>query len=413
MGRPYFDSRIKEYGGSIGYEGMNQKVSAKFKVKRGAQNAGMVSTASSNYNGSILPRGTGPSAIQIRNKFQKNGAVYVGETHGYVKDADNIAIGHTIWHFEAQYYAIAMAMVRKLIAKMGIVPDTPTSGIEWGSVPGGFSSGPFFIYWKMMNGAGVATSTTYPISTTTSLYDLVKDSKLYEAIQKQFDHSSSGDPPKIQQIFIFENEGPENHTRIRAQMNLKQERLELTSHVQTTIQNRTSSAAGSLDTETVDAQPLKGPAFNFHSFPKTKNPFLIQLNKAYKEGVILFRKAELAGSNEWKEVPVKNQFNNVKNSTYVRLSPGQIKDFQCQKTYSGLYETLIDKLKVNLISEQMFNCPGPAQIVFLEEEMNTGSANHIVCGYETQHTVGASFSTSRLKSFAPYYNESSRSNLPA
>lgn len=368
-----------------------------------------VSTGASNYNGSILKK-DGKTAIGVRNLYQKNGAVVVTETHGKVVDPDVVAIGHVTWQTSGTQRAIAYAIIRKLLRKLGAVPDTTGQVIDIGVRPLN-ADGAFFLRWDMMDSDGTTTTSSYTMPHLPTMDQLAASSGLTTALDVMM---KGENPPVIQRIMIYSTDSTDGN-RLVAQLNMKQEKVSVTCHVQTTIQNRTLGATAGTGADVVDAQPLKGPAFKMRGVPKIKSAFLVELNSVGPEGVFLWRKGNSSGSNELKEVPVRGQLERVVESKFVRLSPGQIKDFQCSYQFKGDFVSVMSKMRYTRDGTspvRLAEVAGISQAVFLEEEMNTGSANSITVGYETQHTIGAVLTTKQSPQLAPFYEEFAGLNNP-
>jgi len=412
MGRPYFDANIREYGGSIGYEGMKQKANLNFKVKRAVKNSMQVvgSSSTSSYSGRILK----PSSLSqgyIRKISQRSGACSIEETHGVVSDPDVVAIGHTAWNYKTVFNSIGYAIIRKLLAKAGVYPDSAVTNAQLGNrdgtTPGGWS-----LVMDYYDTDGTENRIDYEVPQNPTIDTLALSSGLIGRIDSQM---FSENPSMLTNIFLYSQFYNDNGKRLMASLNMKQCNLKLMIHSTTSFQNRTlgaTTASGLQDA--VDAQPLKGPAFAFYGLPKSKGTSHQKIENARKEGVILWRKADSVYNEQWGEVPVRNEFSNVSASQYCRLGPGQIKSFSISKEYNGSFEKVINELKFTREGSgtgvRYSTCPGPCQVVFFEEEMNTGSANNINLGYESQHTSGAVLSQMKAQNLHPQFTSVAVSN---
>jgi len=360
------------------------------------------------YSGKLV-RKKGKSSMAVRNKYQKAGAVVIVETYGKVTDNSLIGVGHITWSFTGIQKAITAAILRKLFNKAGIKPESSGQKLElFTSVTD--TDGGFVITWRKMDANGTLTDASYSIPfvnpnapTGVSIDTIVSNCLLTVDITNMMTEANSN---QVERVFLFEffgtnSENPYNSgRRLVSTINLKQEILELSVAVTTVIQNRTASAGvpASNSTDIVDSQPLKGPLYTFRGCPKTKTSGVHQLNTTDVRGVVLFRYQGLSPeveNREWAEPPSRNSFSNVINSSYVRLSPGQLKDMSLSKTWKGAFKDLLYKFRMIFegaggtpIRYDMAYCPGDSQIAYLEEELNSGSSNSITVQYETQHTVG-------------------------
>lgn len=198
------------------------------------------------------------------------------------------------------------------------------------------------------------------------------------------------------------------------QMDLAKEILSVAMSSHMVIQNRTKSSSGANNTTEVDAQPLKGPVFEFSlGVPKLKAASPDSLNEMRPQGIILVRANQLAGSDPtaYREVPVKGAFQGVVKSGYTRLNPGALKSMTIGSDCSGYFGNVLFKLRVN-IQGQIKRAYGKSQMVVLEEELNSGSTNWITIGYECQHIAGADFTTTSSPNLQPGYDYSQINNAP-
>lgn len=338
------------------------------------------------------------SSRQVRQKYNLRGCTHVAETRGVVSDADMLGIGHQAFQFDGVVRVIFGAIMRKLLAKAGVTVDSTTREIDWTSP--GISSG-FRVYWNVIDGTGALLERVYAVPDNSSINSLFSTIAFtLKADLESMMTSSTG--VKIQKIWLYSFYVIDSvtQTRVASMLDMNTEYLELTCSVTTGVQNRTPSVEGSALVDTVSTQPIKGPVFEFSGIPKTKMSQLQALNSVYDKGVILFRQSQI--SDVWAqgllEVPVRSQFQNVVKSSYCRLAVSALKNFSISKTWKGNFVSLLQKWRCivegvtpqNILYSQL---PGSCQMVFFEEEINSGSSFKMVVGYETQHTIGAQLST--------------------
>jgi len=381
---------------------------------------------SSTYAGRVAQKGK--SDITIRNKYQKLGAVVIAETAGFVSDPDMIGVGHITFNIEAVIKSIHHALLRKLFRKLGLHIETPYQDLSLGQ---GFISGPncLKIVTQMLDVNGTVTTGEIILPANTTLENLYA---LPGGVAPWTGDSLAGtlsnmvlgsNPPILKRIFLYIVTPvgvPGSITtvdRLGCMLNMPAEKIEICVNAHTVIQNRTKSTSGSLGTDVIDAQPLKGPVFQFSGIPKTKMVGVYPLNGPVVNGVYLFRKTELGAADgaAWAEPPVRKAFTNVLKAGYVRIAPGLLNDMSASKSWGGYFETVIMKWRVaaeyGSVNLMQYS-PGMAQILFLEEEMNSGSSNYIIVNYETQHTVGCNFTTSSSPNMQPVYSASVLNNFP-
>lgn len=373
--------------------------------------------------GGGLRKTTGKNAIAVRNKYQKTGAVVISEITGSVADPDMVGLGHVTWNIEAVAKSIHHAILRKLFRRLGCIIETPYADFELSNINPD-TSGPNNVRLSIealdVNGTPTISTINIPVNCTLELLysgGSWSGTSLAAVISNML---LIGNPPVLQKVYLFyvnSADTTQAGDRLAAMICMKHEKLDLTVNAHTVIQNRTKSDGGSNFNNQIDAQPLKGPVFQFSGIPKTKIGGMYPLNTASVSGVYLFRKNELGVVDRlsFAEPPIRKEFNNCTQSGYARIAPGILKDMEASKYWSGYFDSLTMKWRTaakyatpNLMSY----VPGIAQIIFLEEEMNSGSLNNIDVHYETQHTVGCSLTTTYAPNMAPVYGASVINNLP-
>jgi len=323
-----------------------------------------------------------------------------------------VGVGHVSWNTEAVKRALGHSLLRKLLQKAGAQIQTPYETLELLSInPDKAGPDGYVLRWEMTN-VGATSFGSHAVAeneTLNSLYESSIANVLGDALVGQ-------NPTIIQKIALFQKNGTAE--RIAAQMNLRQEKIDLDVSVHTVIQNRTRAASGaagsgSTSTTVIDAQPLKGPVFEFSGIPKTKMAGAQSFNIGYDKGVLLFRKGQLGANDQaaWAEPPVRKSYTNVVRSGYVRLAPGVLKDMEISKNWFGVYDSVMTKMRVITNSGTDFYVPGKAQVCFLEEELNSGSANKIDVYFETQITAGCTWTTVKSPNMQPYYAATEQNNI--
>jgi hypothetical protein len=404
-----------------GYVHKKQERVARLKWKPAVQKvlpkkSGETNMATSTYSGKIV-KSRGKSSLALRNKYQKSGACTVVETYGKVTDLSLVAVGHIAWQLGGMQKAIVIAMLRKLFRLAGILPESTGQVLDIGSLTG-LSQGAFELGWTMMTSNGTGSTGQYNLPLAATLDSLIVNTTLASDLTKMW---TEANPAKLERIFLYEYFGnplvatEASGRRMVASINLKQEILSISCNVHTVLQNRTLSASSSAYIDVNDAQPVKGPVYTFRGIPKTKSSGAKSLNVGNFRGIILWRNADMTPASEnleWAEPPAKNNFTNVKSTSYVRLAPGQLKDFSLTQNWKGNFTDLMLKFRLIRSGDDTAFCPGNSQVCYLEEELNSGSSNSITINYETQHTIGAVFTTKKTPNMGAYF-ESEAINLPA
>jgi len=379
----------------------------------------ILTTMSGTYQGKFAL--SSKSAFKgLRDQYQKHGSCFIIENYGLVADPDLVYIGHSSWNAGCAVNAIGVALLRKLF-RVGLKIDVKTTLEELPLVdyinP---DSGPngFVIAYQTIKSDGTITKYSHAIPNDSSLDTLLNRTEngfsLYTSIDECLTLADPGVLTKVQ-LYQRNTVALTDQLRLHCQLDMHQEKLTVAMSSHMVIQNRTKSSAGSSEITQVDAQPLKGPVFEFSiGCPKIKADTPIALNTMLSGGLILVRTGAFAGTDvtAYKEPPVRSLFQSVVKSGYVRLNPGALKSMTCGSDCSGYYAQVLFKLRYNS-NGPVSRAYGKSQMVCLEEELNSGSANNITLSYECQHIAGASFTTTRNPNLQPGYAAANINNVPA
>jgi len=362
------------------------------------------------------------SSQLLRDKFQKRGAVTIEENYGTVADPEILYIGQSTYNIDSIVNAISICILRKLF-RVGIQCDVKTpyeelplvAALPPDSGPSGYrivyitqdSDGTEAVHnHNIPNDISLSQMATLNFGSTFILNDSIRESIASES------------PKSLQKVYLYQVDLRELTApgyKLVCQMDMAREKLEIVMSSHMVIQNRTRSAAGSVETTVIDAQPLKGPVYEFSTgVPKLRGegPFAIQNTRP--QGIILVRGAELGGSNviAYNEPPVRNVFQSVVKSGYVRLGPGAMKSMNCSASCQGFFNTVLFKLRYTNENGVVSRAYGKSQMLCIEEELNSGSANNITLSYECQHICGAQLTTTSNPNMQPLFKQSNINNIP-
>jgi len=346
----------------------------------------------------------------LRDEYQKKGGVYIIENFGQVADPDLVYLGHSTWNDEACVRSIGLSILRKLF-RVGLNLDPQTAYEELPLVNIVPDSGPngFIIIYEFKNSSGFKSTSAYAIANDQSL-DTILSTSLYNPLNSML---KDDNPAVLEKVYLYEDGTPR---RLCYQMDMNKEILSVAMASHMVVQNRTKAAAdGSLSTTQVDVQPLKGPVYEFSiGVPKLKADGPIALNQMENQGLILCRAAQFGGTDiqSYKEPPVKNAFQKCVKSGFVRLNPGALKSMTIGTDIRGYFANVLFRLRYNVANTQTKNCYGKSQLVCLEEELNSGSANNITVQYECQHIAGANLTTTLNPNMQPGYLSGAINNVP-
>lgn len=353
----------------------------------------------------------------LRDKYQKRGAVFIDEVYGTVQDPDIVYLGHSTFSQPTVANVISLAILRKLF-RVGAKIDVNTVQEELPLLNRTPDSGPnaFQITYIVTDGDGAETKYDHIIPNDASLLTLIYlNQNAFVLYNNIFSSMSDANPLILTQILLYEYAGA-NNGRLVYRMDMAKEILSIAMSSHMVIQNRTKTATGSLEGTNVDAQPVKGPVYQFSiGIPKLKAPTPIQLNVTTNLGVLLARSGEFAGTdaNSFKEVPVKKAFQSVEKAAYVRLNPGALKSMDIGTDCKGYFPNVLRKMRCTYDQNILSYAYGKSQLVCFEEEMNSGSTNNINITYECQHTAGADLTTTNSPNMQPHYVASTYNNVPA
>ncbi len=333
------------------------------------------------------------------------------EQFGTISDPDCVFLSHSTGYINETGRVIAYALIRKIMTKAGfkitnlfnvVAATNPNAGLNATEV----STGLRFVYTK--KNAIVANYTNYTYDTTGAqgFNDICNGfTQLQDQVIDWFRNANNDEPYKIA---VYRRDLTDLHTNwnLAAEIFLADVSMELHFNSNLTIQNRTKAAlqgdgtsAEQLQTDRVDAQPLKGMIYEFgHADHRVRHlgpqfaPVVIKDNAPFNcmkdNGLKLIRGGTYVGGQE----PfVPKYFSNVTKATPVMINPGDMKKTSFYHKFSGTLTNLIKRLRVvhwDTLSSNFTGMMGKSQMVCLEELMRTPSTNLITIAYEREIKIG-------------------------
>lgn len=355
----------------------------------------------------------------LRDRYQKNGCVWIEEIYGSCVDPDLCYVGHSTFNVNCVVSAIGCALLRKLFRK-GVQIDltTPYEEIPLVEVSTPNSGPGYKIVYHITDTDGTTLFKTIGIPNDQSLNTLLNaaDPGGWTLYNQLIEQMTSQNPNVIQKVYLIED-NLSGQQRTQCMLNMNKEKLSVAMSSHIVVQNRTKTAsegsnAGSITQ--VDVQPLKGPVYEFSlGVPKAKNQIPFLMGAMHYSGVMLYGSSQLPGTDaiSYKEPPVKNVFQNVVKSGYTRLNPGALKSMTIGSDISGYFGNVLQRLRYDIDGTVIARCYGKSQLVCFEEELNSGSSNNMVIQYEKQHVVGAEFVTTRAGNLQPGYATTTINNV--
>jgi len=353
----------------------------------------------------------------LRDQYQKKGGVYIYETYGSISDPDIVYVGQSSWNPGCVTSAIAYAILRKLF-RLGCRLDmqNPYDILPLGDILPQSGPGVFSIYYTVRNTSGTLINYEHVIPVDSSIESLSNYTTGGFNLRENLNQCFSGvNPIYIVKVSLYIDAGNAARKLVSV-LDMGKEVLSVAMSSHMVIQNRTKSAVGgSTEVTQIDAQPLKGPVYQFSTgVPRIKDDNPIQLNQIQDTGLILTRLGNMVtlDKNAYIEPPVKDAFQAVTKSGYVRLNPGALKSMTIGADIKGYFATVLFKLRYNFEASKTSRCYGKSQMVILEEELNSGSANNLSVSYECQHIAGADLITTSSPNMQPGYFSLEFNNNP-
>jgi len=340
------------------------------------------------------------------NRYCANGYVVAQEVYGSTSDADCVYVGHSTYNSDAIGNAIASAVLRRLLRKIGFDPDEPSQEIPFNSYND--SSG-FELRWNHISADGSITAEVYAIPNNTTLATLVTASGFGTRVTERFNKDDGFTRYDFDRIALYSLDGTTG--RLAAEINLKREHIEVEVVSTLTVQNRTKPATGTATTtDAVDNQPLKGILYSCNSgVPTIATMGNSGLEQSNINGVILQQAVDLSPATYFREPPPAKLFTNCKRSVRVAMEPGDIKRTSLHWRVSGMFNTVIETKMTNIASTtgtiQVRKAPGKCEFMALEERLETGSSNLITISYECEKRYCARSWPGKMTAMLPLFSK--------
>lgn len=351
--------------------------------------------------------------------YQNTGFLSTKEIYGKVDDLDCVYIGHSTYDAEEIALVVAIATLRKLFKKAGFNADSPDQALPLFNY--GVASG-FKLTWVTVRVDGTETETSYETVTGSTLRTVAAASGFRQQIVDRMmliDGNNRGDFDRIA-VYSKDNYATGTDWRLAAELNLRQEVLDVMCHSELTLQNRTKSASGDASTDVVDNQPLKGFLYEFAGGVPTSKKMNAgapanRLNRVrYGTGMILEQAIDLDPANLYKEPPNPKQWSNCYKSSRVNLEPGDMKKTVASVSYRGYWNNLICAKFVTRTNTTLNQYSvGKCQLFAMEERLNSGSTNLITVNYECDRKIGARLISTKNPIMLSDYKETELNNVTA
>jgi len=355
-----------------------------------------------------------------RNKsdpFVKNGFKHVTEVTGLVTDPDCCYIGHSTCPSYTMIEMACQALLRKLFEKAGLVINALADPLLHTST--NTTAGWLIRVNTVDLETGAATAIAdYPTAIGDSIARIVGQDNAglgpaWPALLTYFQQYGAMNtlPTAINineplNMILYNNVGDGAPIYVQvAQLNLREENIVCSVVSEIKIQNRSVSATGNEDAESVSNNPLRYVKYLFDGIPRHRDKQTSLKLPPTKTGVITIGSVN-SGNNYMREPPSPKLFWNCKKSISGVLQPGAIKSDKLT-FYKSM--KLLKFLKYHAVYQSDDRDPGPG-FKFLSKELkgpfglfafedmiNLNAAQRIAVAYEVNRSIGVYSTTRRVK----------------
>jgi len=368
----------------------------------------------------------------ITDNYATSGCVNKREISGSISDANICYLTHSTFDPLLISQTVSQAIVRKLLTQAGIEITTPRDFV---APTGGVSvTESLFYMWILTDDVGT-TSILGPVqfdADQTTLDGIVNLTGFGGLTFQQYIYQQmTSSTTTFSRAYLSQTDVtntlalplPSRNSPVVATFDAQTELMTIMFKSEINIQNRTKSESGSIDSEAVDNQPLKGMLYEFKGgVPQIKDRGQIGtstfgINRIQVDlGIQLVRGTDLLTgqpNSPYVEPPTPRQFNNCSKAAKVNMDPGSCKKGSIVHTWTGYTSNLL-RFKFNTVPRTPVTTyrylPGKSQMFALEERISTPSLNLITCLYEVQQTVGVKFTSIKKKTIVANYTTATFSN---
>lgn len=374
------------------------------------------------------PRRKLRGTAKMQNVYQTRGYAVTRETFGNVADPNCVYLAASTYNRFTMAEVMFGCLLRKLLKKMDITITHPDDRPNFLSTIDP-SAGGFNIVLGFRNTAGVQQQVEDAWLPGNTFGERCQFGACFDTIFAYLNDANTASPSSNVSEFTtlgIYQVNPINEYRLKAELNLHDEWVEMVSKTSLVVQNRTKGAgATGAELDRVDTQPLKGWQYIFNgAVPRTRTTDgsgnLMNVMWSANDAVNLVRAAQLGF--QYREPPHPKFFRNTYKQSYIRaLQPSQIRKGMAVYKYKGYFNVILRKLRGTLVNVNNNNnispnsmTAGRCVMLALEEVLNTGSNNNIEVSYENERYVAAYSKTVRRKTMLARFEEGpGYNNLPA
>lgn len=351
----------------------------------------------------------------------KIGGVACSEQFGRVQDPHCVYLTQSTYQLANMSFAMRFHLIRKLFYQSGIPINDRLEELPLYNTTN--SDGFLLVYTDMNTLTGGMNTSQYTIVDNQTLTDVVNSFTAFTtAIESYFVNNSSREPNKLY-LYQSDRNVLDTNWRLTSTINLMNEDFTLTSSSTIQLQNRTAgdlAAAGDLNTERADTQPLVGTVFQFRNAdPRVRQTHSaiggnvtnnLPLNGCALYGVRLARAGTVAVPYEfgptiaYQNTPMPQIFANCMSTSKTILQPGSMKTCSIFYKVTGIGINFFKKLQLQHASGgTTVGCQiaGRSQIIVFEEKMRTIGTNNLTIHYEAKNTCCVTSKTRKGGSIVP------------
>jgi len=353
---------------------------------------------------------------------KKLGAKLSYEVYGKCTDPDMVVIGHNTYPVRIICEGIVFAILRKAFKK-AINFDAQDVNQEIPAQWYNESTGCEVVFiWKDAS-TGTITVTQVTLANNDTISSVANKPTTGDStdsfvtqIYNKFDNETTWNSRELERVIV---RGPSSPNIVLCDLNMVNEVITLQVSSQLKCQNRTFAAesvdeVGITSTDRVDTQPLIGKSLLLTGVPKLKSGHiplgLFSPSNTFIGSMVLIRGAELPAGNQGQPY-TKQDFTNAYAESKINLQPGDIKSSYIKMYKRSYFNNFLRSIKMVTGSDKVVQAPGKTNLLFFEEQLNSGSANNITVSYEQQLFISCYLVTGRSTAINTAHSQSNYSNV--
>lgn len=359
--------------------------------------------------------------MTMETKAMAKGYHSTEEKFASITDPHCIYVQHSTWNLDVQVRTMLGALYRKIFQKAGIAVNSRLQELPLTSPTSSLGFRLDFTHINPITGA--ETTVAYDTVEDESITTLTTNWAAINALFLQFMANQNQNEPHKMRLYLNDNGVVGSTPRIVAELNLRQESMEIHMSSHLKVQNRTSGAEateGELgDLDRVDVQPLHGVLYNhtgadprLRTIDTSPTGILnIPISRMQRDGLQAFGGTGigLTGTFQYEEPPNPKYFVNCNKSSKIAVQPGAIKSCYIAYTVKGRVNRICKNMSALAFgttngADYFSTAIGRSQTVALEELIRTTTTNPITVQFERQYKCGVVLKTKKESLFLTQYS---------